>query len=87
MCEFLVSTGDPCSQPPRLVPYQCCGWGFAPGDCPLLPEGQDARCVLPIGQNVECSDEGLTCQVVASENASPADYVCCNGFFQQGSGC
>jgi hypothetical protein len=41
-CEFLVPTGDPCFQPPRLQRFECCEWGFALMSCPSLPEGQEA---------------------------------------------
>lgn len=86
-CEFLVVTGEPCSQPPRLVPFVCCEWGFSATSCPSLPAGQDPRCVLPIAQNQSCDAEGLTCQVVVYEGGEPTGFICCDGYFRIASSC
>jgi hypothetical protein len=86
-CEFLVPTGDPCFQPPRLQRFECCEWGFALLSCPSLPEGQDPRCVLPITQGGACDDEGLACQVVVYEGGQSTGFICCDGYFRIASSC
>lgn len=85
MCDFRVPTGvNYCTQPPHLIGFRCCGWGFVRADlpCPSLAPDSDPRCAFPIEAGEPCEDLDLSCAVQASDDTQT--LTCCASRWQMG---